>query len=48
MKENLTNLTYTLVAIIRKRLGIEAELYTTLQIPSPFKKTPLLQLLSHP
>jgi len=39
---------YVLVAIIRKRLGIEAELYTILQILSLtlFEKTPLLQLLT--
>ena len=41
---------YVLVAIIRKRLGIEAELYTILQILSLtlFEKTPLLQLLTNP
>ena len=41
---------YVLVAIIRKRLGIEAELYTILQILSLtlFEKTPLLQLLTEP
>ena len=41
---------YVLVAIIRKRLGIEAELYTILQVLSLtlFEKTPLLQLLTNP
>ena len=41
---------YVLVAIIRKHLGIEAELYTILQILSLalFEKTPLLQLLTNP
>jgi hypothetical protein len=39
---------YLLVAIARKRLGIERDLYTILQILSvyPFEKTPLAQLLS--
>jgi hypothetical protein len=39
---------YLLVAIARKRLGIERDLYTILQILSvyPFEKTPLPQLLS--
>jgi hypothetical protein len=39
---------YVLVAIIRKRLGVQASLYTILQILSLtlFKKTPLDQLLS--
>ena len=36
---------YVLVAIIRKRLGIEAELYTILSL-TLFEKTPLLQLLT--
>ncbi|MDE0302447.1 MAG: transposase, partial [Gammaproteobacteria bacterium] len=41
---------YVLVAIIRKRLGIEAELYTILQVLSLtlLEKTPLLQLLTNP
>ena len=35
---------YVLVAIVRKRLGLEASLYQILQIPSPtlFEKTPIL------
>jgi hypothetical protein len=39
---------YLLVAIARKRLGIDRDLYTNLQILSvhPFEKTPLSQLLS--
>ena len=39
---------YLLVAIAKKRLGIERDLYTILQILSvhPFEKTPLPQLLS--
>ena len=39
---------YLLVAIARKRLGIERDLYTMLQILSvhPFEKTPLPQLFS--
>jgi hypothetical protein len=39
---------YLLVAIARKRLGIERDLYTILQILSvyPFEKAPLAQLLS--
>jgi hypothetical protein len=39
---------YLLVAIARKRLGIDRDLYTILQILSvyPFEKTPLAQLLS--
>ena len=38
---------YVLVAIIRKRLGLEASLYQILQILSStlFEKTPLLQAL---
>src|SRR5205809_7341590 len=38
---------YVLVAIIRKRLGLEASLYQILQILSltPFEKTPILQAL---
>ena len=42
--------TYVQVAIVRKRLGIEADLYTILQILSLslFEKTPLLQLLTKP
>jgi len=38
---------YVLVAIVRKRLGIEAGLYQILQILSltQFEKTPLLQVL---
>lgn len=41
---------YVRVAIVRRRLGIEAELYTILQILSLtlFEKTPLLQLLNSP
>jgi hypothetical protein len=40
--------TYVLVAILRKRLGIERDLYTILQILSvhAFAKVPLLQLLT--
>lgn len=39
---------YLLVAIARKRLGIERDLYTILQILSvcPFEKAPLAQVLS--
>jgi hypothetical protein len=39
---------YLLVAIARKRLGIERDLYTMLQIFSvhPFEKTPLPKLFS--
>ncbi len=39
---------HVLVAIIRKRLGIEASLHTILQIlsVSPFEKVPLDQLLT--
>jgi hypothetical protein len=38
---------YVLVAIIRKRLGLEASLYQTLQVLSVtlFEKTPILQAL---
>jgi len=38
---------YVLVAIVRKRLGLEASLYQLLQIPSLtlFEKTPILQAL---
>jgi len=38
---------YVLVAILRKRLGLEASLYQTLQILSVhlFEKTPILQTL---
>ena len=38
---------YVLVAIIRKRLGLEASLYQILQILSVtlFEKTPILQAL---
>ena len=38
---------YVLVAILRKRLGLEASLYQTLQILSVtlFEKTPILQAL---
>jgi IS4 transposase len=41
---------YLLVAIARKRLGIERDLYTILQILSvyAFEKTPLAQVLSGP
>jgi hypothetical protein len=41
---------YLLVAIARKRLGIERDLYTILQILSvyPFEKAPLAQVLSAP
>lgn len=41
---------YLLVAIARKRLGIERDLYTILQILSvhAFEKTPLAQVLSSP
>jgi hypothetical protein len=40
--------TYVLVAILRKRLSIERDLYTILQILSvyPFEKVPLFQLLT--
>jgi hypothetical protein len=39
---------YVLVAIIKKRLGLSASLYTILQILSLslFEKTPILQVLS--
>jgi hypothetical protein len=39
---------YVLVAIVKKRLDIEADLYTMLQITSLtfFKKNPLTQLLN--
>lgn len=39
---------YVLVAIVRKRLGLDLELYTILQVLSLslFEKTPLLQLLT--
>ncbi len=39
---------YVLIAIIKKRLDIDASLYTILQVLSVtvFEKTPLLQLLS--
>ena len=39
---------YVLVAIVKKRLGVEASLYTILQILSLtlFEKTPLDQLLN--
>ena len=39
---------YLLVAIARKRLGIDRDLYTILQILSvyPFEKAPLAQVLS--
>jgi hypothetical protein len=42
--------TYVLVAIVRKRLEIERDLYTILQILSvyPFEKVPLPQLLTRP
>lgn len=41
---------YVLVAIVRKRLGIERDLYTILQILSvfAFEKAPLAQVLSAP
>ncbi len=41
---------YVLVAIIKKRLDIDASLYTILQVLSVtvFEKTPLLQMLSEP
>lgn len=40
---------YVLVAILKKRLGTEASLYTILQILSVsiFEKTPILQAISH-
>ena len=40
---------YVLVAIVRKRLGIEASLYQLLQIFSVtlFEKTPILRALQH-
>ena len=40
--------TYVLVAILRRRLGIQRDLYTILQILSvyPFEKVPLFQLLT--
>ena len=39
---------YVLVAILRKRLKIDRDLYTILQIlsVSPFEKVPLFQLLT--
>ena len=39
---------YLLVAILKKRLGLEQSLYEILQILSitPFEKTPILQLFS--
>jgi hypothetical protein len=39
---------YVLVAILRKRLNIDRDLYTILQILSvyPFEKVPLFQLLT--
>ena len=42
--------TYVLVAIVRKRLKIERDLYTIVQILSvyPFEKLPLPQLLTGP
>ena len=41
---------YVLVAIVRKRLGLEASLYQILQILSVtlFEKTPILQALQPP
>ena len=41
---------YVLVAIVRKRLGLEASLYQILQILSVtlFEKTPILQALQAP
>ena len=41
---------YTLVAIVRKRLGLEASLYQILQILSVtlFEKTPILRALQPP
>ena len=41
---------YVLVAILKKRLHIDASLYTVLQVLSltVFEKTPLLQLLTNP
>jgi hypothetical protein len=38
---------YVLVAILKKRLGLDASLYTILQILSltPFEKAPLHQIL---
>jgi len=41
---------YVLVAIVRKRLGLEASLYQILQILSVtlFEKTPILQAFGHP
>ena len=41
---------YVLIAIVRKRLGLEASLYQILQILSVtlFEKMPLLQHSSHP
>lgn len=40
--------TYVLVAIVKKRLNLEASLHSLLQILSvtPFEKVPLLQLLT--
>ena len=42
--------TYVLIAIVKKRLAIDATLYTILQVLSltVFEKTPLLQLLTNP
>ena len=41
---------YLLVAILKKRLGLEASLYRILQILSLtlFEKTPILQVFEHP
>ena len=41
---------YVLIAIVKKRLAINASLYTILQVLSltVFEKTPLLQLLTNP
>jgi len=41
---------YVLVAIVKKRLGLDHSLYTILQILSVglFEKTPILQVFSHP
>ena len=40
---------YVLVAVVRKRLGIDTSLYTILQVPSLtlFEKTPLFSVLSN-
>ena len=42
-------LTYVLVAIVRKRLGVDLSLYEILQIFSLtlFEKQPILQVLQH-